>query len=50
MHLSRIRGILIQQGLEVKNPSGKRFLKEFAYLRTWDGNSLPEGLKSKIFI
>jgi transposase len=37
MHRSRIRGLLIQQGLEVKNPSGKGFLDELASLRTWDG-------------
>jgi transposase len=39
MHRARIRGLLIQQGLEVKNPSGKKFLKELESLRTWDGVS-----------
>ena len=28
MHRSRIRGLLMQQGLEVRNPSGKGFLEE----------------------
>jgi len=28
MHRSRIRGLLIREGLEVSNPSGKRFLQE----------------------
>jgi transposase len=27
MHRGRIRGLLMQQGLEVRNPSGKRFLQ-----------------------
>jgi transposase len=48
MHRSRIRGLLIQQGLEVKNPSGKGFLKELESLRVWDGNALPEGLKERL--
>ena len=48
MHLSRIRGLLIQQGLEVKNPSGKRFLEELASLRTWDGKALSEDLKKRV--
>lgn len=37
MHRGRIRGLLIQHGLEVNNPSGKMFLEELASLRTWDG-------------
>ena len=48
MHRSRIRGLLIQQGLEVKNPSGKRFLEELASLRTWDGKALSEDLKERV--
>jgi len=44
MHLSRIRGLLIQQGLEVKNPSREEFLKELESLRTWDGKTLPVNL------
>lgn len=48
MHRSRIRGLLIQQGLEVKNPSGRRFLDELASLLTWDGKVLPEDLKARV--
>jgi transposase len=48
MHRSRIRGLLIQQGLEVRNPSGKRFLEELACLRTWDGKALSEDLKKRV--
>ncbi|MEJ2589710.1 MAG: IS110 family transposase [Deltaproteobacteria bacterium] len=48
MHRSRIRGLLIQQGLEVKNPSGRKFLDELASLRTWDGEVLPEDLKARV--
>jgi transposase len=47
-HRCRIRGLLIQQGLEVKNPSGKGFLKELASLRTWDGEEIPEDLRQRV--
>jgi transposase len=48
MHRNRIRGLLIQQGLEVRNPSGKKFLKEVEVLRSWDAQELPEDLKARI--
>ncbi|NIQ89141.1 MAG: IS110 family transposase [Deltaproteobacteria bacterium] len=48
MHRNRIRGLLIQQGLEVRNPSGKRFLQELASLCTWDGKQIPEDLKERV--
>ena len=48
MHLSRIRALLIQQGLEVKSPSKKEFLKELESLRTWDGKPVPANLKERI--
>ena len=48
MHRGRIRGLLIQQGLEVRNPSGKRFLQELASLCTWDGKQIPEDLKERV--
>jgi transposase len=48
MHLSRIRALLIQQGLEVKNPSREEFLKELESLRTWDGKTLAENLKERV--
>jgi transposase len=37
MHRNRIRGLLIQQGLEVDNPSSKRFLEQLNSLPTWVG-------------
>jgi transposase len=48
MHRARIRGLLIQQGLEVSNPSGKKFLEELESLRTWDGKEIPEDLKERV--
>jgi transposase len=48
IHRSRIRGLLIQQGLEVRNPSGKGFLGELGSLRTWDGKEIPEDLKERL--
>jgi transposase len=48
MHRGRIRGLLIQQGLEVSNPSGKGFLQELASLCTWDGKQIPEDLKERV--
>lgn len=48
MHRARIRGLLIQQGLEVGNPSGKKFLEELESLRTWDGKEVPKDLKERV--
>jgi transposase len=48
MHRARIRGLLIQQGVEVRNPSGKRFLEEVESLRTWDGQEIPVDLKARV--
>jgi transposase len=48
MHRGRIRGLLIQQGLEVSNPSGRRFLQELASLCTWEGKQIPEDLKERV--
>ena len=47
-HRSRIRGLLIREGLEVKNPSGKKFLEELDSLYTWDGKQLPNDFKAQI--
>jgi transposase len=47
-HRSRIRGLLIREGLEVKNPSGKKFLEELDSLYTWDGKGLPGDFKARI--
>src|SRR5210317_2134732 len=47
-HRSRIRGLLIREGLEVKNPGGKMFLEELDSLCTWDGKGLPGDFKARI--
>ena len=47
-HRNRIRGLLIREGLEVKNPSGKTFLEELDSLYTWDGKQLPGDFKARI--
>jgi transposase len=38
----------MQHGLEVRNPSGKRFLQELESLRTWDEKEIPEDLKERV--
>jgi len=48
MHRSRIRGLLIREGLQVGNPSSKRFLQEVDSLRTWDGKELPSDFKDSV--
>jgi transposase len=48
MHRNRMKGLLIQHGIAIKNPSSKRFLEELESLRTWDGEPLPLDLKARI--
>jgi len=48
MHRNRIHGLLIQQGIKIKNPSNKKFLTQLESLRTWDGQELPTDLNSRI--
>ena len=45
---NRIHGILIQQGLRVRNPSTKKFIKELDLMRTWDGRELPAEMKVRL--
>jgi transposase len=45
---NRIHGILIQQGLRVRNPSTKKFVKELELMRTWDGRELPAEMKVRL--
>jgi transposase len=45
---NRIHGILIQQGLRVRNPSTKKFVKELEPMRTWDGRGLPAEMKVRL--
>jgi transposase len=45
---NRIHGILIQQGLRVRNPSTKKFVKQLDLMRTWDGRELPPEMKVRL--
>jgi transposase len=45
---NRIHGILIQQGLRVRNPSTKKLVKELDLMRTWDGQELPAEMKMRL--
>jgi transposase len=45
---NRIHGILIQQGLRVRNPSTKKFVKQLDLMRTWDGRDLPPEMKARL--
>jgi len=47
-HRNRIRGILIQQGLRVTNPSNRKFVEQLDSLRTWDGRELPFDMKGRL--
>ena len=48
MHRNRIRGLLIQQGIQGGNPSSKGFLEHVDSLRTWDDRELPADLKARV--
>ena len=50
MHRNRIKGLLIQQGIKVSNPSQKKFLEVLEKLRTWNGQAVLPGLKSQVVI
>jgi transposase len=45
---NRIHGILIQQGLRVRNPSTKKLVRELELMRTWDGRELPAEMKVRL--
>jgi transposase len=45
---NRIHGILIQQGLRVRNPSTKKLVRELDLMRTWDGRELPAEMKVRL--
>src|SRR5665647_2003500 len=45
---NRIHGILIQQGLRIKNPSTKKFVQSLELMRTWDGRELPPEMKVRL--
>ncbi len=48
MHINRIKGLLIQQGIVIKNPRSKKFLNELEQVRTWDGQQLPTDFKARV--
>ena len=48
MHINRIKGLLIQQGIVLKNPSGKKFLPALEYVQRWDGKKLAADYKERI--
>jgi transposase len=48
MHINRIKGLLIQHGIVIKRPSGKRFLSELDGVRTFDGKELPMDFKARV--
>jgi transposase len=48
MHINRIKGLLIQQGIVIRRPSGKRFLSELECARTWGGKELPDDFKARV--
>jgi transposase len=47
-HRNRIRGILIQQGLRVNNPSKRKFVEQLDSMLTWDGRDLPPDMKGRL--
>jgi transposase len=49
-HRNRIKGLLMQQGIKVGNPSRKKFLEVLEKLRTWNGQEVPPGLKAQVVI
>ena len=47
-HRNRIYGLLIQQGIQIRNPSSKKFLEELESLQTWDGKELSVDFKDRL--
>lgn len=48
IHRNRIKSLLIQQGIAVKNPSSRKFVLDLGSFRTGDGRELPVDLQSRI--
>ena len=48
IHCSRIRGLLMQQGLKVTTLCKTKFRRQMDRLRLWDGRQLPTGLKARV--
>jgi transposase len=48
MHRNRIKGLLMQQGIDAKNPSHVKFRGQLDSFKTWDGKELPADYKVRI--
>lgn len=48
MHINRIKGLLIQQGVVIKRPSSKKFLSKLECALTWDGKELPVDFRTRV--
>jgi transposase len=48
MHRNRIKSLLFQHAIAVKNPISRRFLIELETYRSWAGKQLPSDLKARI--
>ncbi len=48
MHRNRIKGLLVQQGIKVSNPSQKKFLAVLEKVRTWNGQAVAPELKAQV--
>jgi transposase len=48
IHRNRIGSFLISQGIPIRNPSRKTFLKQLESFRTWNGHGLPVDLKARV--
>ena len=48
MHINRIKGLLMQQGIKIASPIRKKFLNELNCALTWDRKKLGQDLKDRI--
>ncbi|MBT8370858.1 MAG: IS110 family transposase [Deltaproteobacteria bacterium] len=48
MHCSRISGLLVQQGINIKNPCRRKLLKILSAVCCWDGQPVPAELRVRI--
>jgi len=48
MHCSRISGLLVQQGINIKNPCRRKLSKILSSVCCWDGQPVPDELRIRI--
>jgi transposase len=48
MHRNRIKGLLMQQGIDAKDPSHVKFRGQLDSFKTWNGKELPADFKLRI--